>query len=249
MNEKSSSDWSPTNAWTEKRASSEMSGESLYDPMYLPTYDEVEAARTKVLARAGGAAEWGWPRDNEGNPIYEFLNKEYLGALGGYLSQRAEAFGVIENDPLTILEVGAGNGRLAHFLQQGFEAQSPGIIRIVATDSGKSGMRTTFPVEMIDYKKALDKYSPKVVISSWMPYGVDFTSDFRATQSVKEYVLIGEVNGCCGDPEDTWGYIGDEFEREVLDDVSRFQICRTDNVEMGPSGLGHSQTVSFRRKE
>lgn len=58
----------------------------------------------------------------------------------------------------------------------------------------------------MDYKEALKKYKPDIVISSWMPYTEDWTKDFRTFSSVKEYILIGEPdNGCCGHPWKMWG--------------------------------------------
>ncbi|GIW66934.1 MAG: hypothetical protein KatS3mg095_0832 [Candidatus Parcubacteria bacterium] len=96
-----------------------------------------------------------------------------------------------------------------------------------------------------------------------MPYKVDFTADFRATSTVKEYILIGEADGgCCGDPWLTWGrcvfsydeerrketppYKKDGFEKIYLHDISFKQICRTD---MTPSSSirSNSLTVSFKR--
>ena len=107
-------------------------------------------------------------------------------------------------------------------------------------------------------KEALEKHQPKIVVFSWMPYGKDYTDDFRATESVEEYILIGETaGGCCGSDWNTWGYSGgdtaanevnmapyttDGFGLEELTDISEKQICRTDLLE-----CTHSHTMSFKR--
>jgi len=88
-----------------------------------------------------------------------------------------------------------------------------------------------------------------------MPYREDFTEQVRGYDSVREYILIGETDGgCCGNEWKTWGYsfINEKipphelngFSRHNLDDLSKHQICRTD--ELG--NYFHSKTVSFRRK-
>jgi hypothetical protein len=50
------------------------------------------------------------------------------------------------------------------------------------------------------------------------PLGVDWTAAFRATPSVRSYLLLGETDdGCCGRPWSTWGYMcdGDDDARDV----------------------------------
>jgi hypothetical protein len=71
--------------------------------------------------------------------------------------------------------------------------------------------------------------------------------------------------GCCGHDWETWGeapdedkwedeydedqyvekppYEADGFEKETLRDLSRLQICRTDDISLP----FHSRTVSFKR--
>jgi hypothetical protein len=234
--------------------------ERLRDPSYLPTHEDFSLAfKSEKLY----PPEWHDFCFNEENPIFEFLNEEHLRAFGDYLSQRAEELGASEDSPITILEVGAGNGRLTYFLQQKLEAKLPGKVKVIATDSGEWGLKNFFPVETIGHKEALEKYKPKIVVFSWMPYGADFTKDFRAAECVDEYILIGETDaGCCGHEWLTWGYswffdddklggkivppyIADGFERKELEDVSTHQICRTDL----PGLCCHSKTTSFKRKK
>lgn len=251
----------PIPSQPEKKLSPDELREKLRDPQYLPTHEDISRA---FKSRGLFSQEWHDFCFDEDNPIFEFLNEEYLSVFSDYLSQRAEVLGASEDSPVTILEVGAGNGRLSHFLQQKLEAKLHGRVKVVATDSGGWGLKTAFPVETIGHKEAIGKYKPQIIVFSWMPYSEDFTDDFRAAESVDEYILIGETDGgCCGDEWRTWGnqswsfdqeeegeekvapYIVDGFKRENLEDVSVHQICRTDM----PGRYYHSRTVSFRREK
>ncbi|MFA4846036.1 MAG: hypothetical protein WC654_05755 [Patescibacteria group bacterium] len=232
--------------------------EKLRDHSYLPTHAFISRAFT---SEDFSSQEWHRFVDDKEHPVFEFLNEEFLNAFSDYFSQRIDNLGASKDSPVTILEVGAGNGRLSHFLQKKLDAKLLGKVKVIPTDSGELSLKTTFPIEIIGHKKALEKYKPKIVIFSWMPYGSDFTDDFRAAESVDEYILIGETDdGNCGDAWRTWGisdspfhegagkvapYLADGFERKDLDDVSKQQICRTD--ELGE--YFHSKTVSFRRKK
>jgi hypothetical protein len=244
--------------------------EKMKDPSYLPTHQDVLGAFESDIDFSRFCFNEENPADELLNPTYELLNEEYLTALSEYLSERVEDLGASENSPIVILEVAAGSGRLSHFLRKKLEASIPNKFKIITTDSGELGIKPEFQVEMIDYKEALKKYIPKIVIVSWMPMGEDFTSDFRNTRSVEEYLLIG-FEDCCGDDELTWGrddpwrfdeddeeaeknsfrngktkpYTADGFVREDLKDLSVHQICRADNL----GDYDHSSTVSFRRNK
>lgn len=249
----------------ERELTSKELREKLRDPSYLPTYEDILCAFKK---KGPFSHEWSNFLFNEENPVFELLNKEFIDAFGDYLIQRVENFSVTENEPLTILEVGAGNGRLTYFLQQKFEQKIPGKVKIVATDSGAWELKAFFPVEQLNHKEALEKYQPKIVIFSWMPNEEDYTKDFRVTKSVDEYILIGEADGgCCGHRFETWGldqtfgnkqkkryksplapYEVDGFERINVDETTALQISRSDN-DLFKKGYHHSETVSFRRKK
>jgi hypothetical protein len=159
--------------------------------------------------------------------IYEFLTSELISGLARHiLSFTAMSTRTI---PLIVLEVGAGNGRLSHFLSTALtEGRSVKDIRatgspsfrhddpesenivIICTDSGDRGLDVEcgmrFPVEKIRHEDALSKYKPDIVIVSWMELGCDWTESFRRCPSVKEYILIGEADsGVCGRLHETWG--------------------------------------------
>lgn len=246
-------------AGSEQELSPEKLREKLKDPTYLPKHSEISRAFGSGVDRAKDFQKFCFDQQN---PVFEFINTEFIDAFGDYLSERLEVIRATKDSPINILEAGAGNGRLTHFLRQRIESKLPGKARLIASDSGKWNLRPTFPVEVLDYDAAVKKYAPEIVVCSWMPYREDFSAAFRASKCVREYILIGETEGgCCGGMWKTWGkkdysddeeeikatppYIEDGFEREDLENISKFQICRRDE----PGNYFHSGTVSFRRKK
>lgn len=223
--------------------------ESLFAVIYtgsaLPSNDEIRRLY-EALHNADQV------RDNS---YHELLSKEYLAGLSAYLAQIVEELGGTREKPLTILEIGAGDGRLTHFLRASLEGIAPGQAHLVATDSNQWKIPTRYPVETLDYRKALQKYHPTIVITSWMPPRQDWTSAYRKTASVQEYLLIGEPDGdVCGSFA-TWGqkpgyiplakpaYQRDGFEMFFLEEVTANQFMRADNEAQTYC----SATVSFRR--
>lgn len=231
--------------------------EKLRDPFHLPTHYEFSQA---FPDEPTSNDRWfKFCLDTE-NTVYEFLNEEFITALTHYFEERITELCANTSSPVTILEIGAGNGRLSYFLSQRLKKTLGKKVRIVATDSGEYNIKPLFPVESIEAKEALEHYKPDIVIFSWMPAGKDFTADFRSTPSLKEYILIGEPDtGCCGDRWKTWGhkypdeqtsndtppYEIDGFDKVKLRKISDLQICRTDTI----GNYFHSNTVSFRRKK
>lgn len=229
--------------------------EKLRDPNFLPTREQIAGA---FVSRE----EWFRFCFDESNQVFEFLNEEYLNALADYFFTRIVECGASPEKPLTILEIGAGNGKLSHFLRKKLEERAPSLVNVIATDSGEWTLQSAFPTEQLRHDEALLKYKPDIVIFSWMPYQKDATKDIRKVESVQEYILIGETDGgCCGDEWVTWGFdsysyddekkrtgeppfIEDGFIRENHDDLSDLQICRTDQLGY----YTHSRTVSFKRK-
>ena len=201
---------------------------------YLPTYSEViELCKEKTKKSISN-----WFMYQDETHIYEYLNSDYIDALAKILAPYKR-----------ILEVGAGNGRLSHFLRQ----RLPNAF-IVATDNGSWGIEPVFPVEKMEYTEALEKHKPEIVISCWMPYADDWTPEFRGCDSVKGYVLIGETDGGCCGREDLWfgsdglepGYERDGFIRHDLDELRLLQVCRSDYNVLDK--WRHSSTVIFLRR-
>lgn len=236
--------------------------ERLRDPNFLPNHEQI----TKTFI--DDWHEWYKFCFDKENPVFELFNDEYLNAFADYFVGRIQETGANKKRPLVILEIGAGNGRLSHFLQQKLEERAPGQTKVVATDSKAWTLKSDFPVEQLNHDDAMKKYSPDIVVFSWMPYKEDSTKDIRKFDSVQEYILIGETDGNCGDAWETWGqswlcdeddkddkddedgekippYEADGFEKEDLGNLSKLQICRTDD----PGSYYHSRTVSFRKKK
>jgi len=223
------------------------------DQSYLPSHAEFEQAFPDNES---------WKKFAFNDRFYEVLNKEFIDALASYIVDRISGFEGASDDPTIILELGSGDGRLTHFLELAVQAKLGNVFKIIATDSGELAMPNVYPVEKINSNlEALNKYSPKIVLCSWMPYRRDWTADIRSMPSVEEYILIGEANGgCCGDPWRTWGtsvteqdnigqlapYKADNFTDSCLEDISAKQICRIDSL---PNGFSYSQTVSFKRNK
>ena len=241
---------------TERELAPDELRERLRDPNFLPKHEQI----TKAFR---SWEEWYYFCFDKENPVFEFFNEEYLNAFSDYFVGKIQEHGASKERPLIILEIGAGNGRLSHFLQQKLEERAPAQTKVVATDSGAWALKSDFPVEQLKHDEAMEKHKPDIVVFSWMPYQEDSSKDIRKFDSVQEYILIGETDGgCCGDEWETWGqswswgeddeggekippYEVDGFEREDLDDLSDLQICRTDSH----GSYYHSRTVSFKRKK
>lgn len=172
--------------------------------------------------------------------IYQLWTKEYVEHLGNYL---------IEQNPSNVLDVGAGDGLLIHYLKQHANKRSKSI-QWIATDDGSWRIFAKANVERLSVEQALQTYASQktIVLCSWMPMGVDWTHIFRQHQ-VQEYILIGEADdGACGNHE-TWGLgeqssllAKDGYHRRNLESLLPFQFSRFD-CSVSKSGM----TVSFQR--
>lgn len=224
----------------------------LRDPFHLPTLREIRAAFPPSNGRVDSAwRDFCLKQDPEFLTFYDLINKELIAALARYLQERADIYGGTPENPTRVVEVGAGDGRMAHFLRKNLSKA----VTYLATDSGDWSIPAYFPADVelgIDYLQALQRYQPTIVVVSWMPEGVDWTPDFRRTKRIQtkriqEYLLMGPTDGdCCGNALRTWGkaYENDGFTRVDLPDISQFQICFKDS---SPYQNSISKTVSFRR--
>lgn len=261
--------------------------ERLLDPNYLPKYAELKAYRENILqyeyyvkgkqvtreeaeksrsygrytTQASAQEEQEMIRFLEQESIFEIFTEEYIDKFGRYLAQRAESLGATAKKPITILEVGAGSGKLSHFLQKKLDEIAPGKVKVIATDNGSwSGIKKPFPVEAINQRDALSKYKPEIVISSWMPPHTDWTASFRAAPSVNEYLLIGwSDDGVTGKKWKTWGFQEDQGDEKLTttpyaadgfsrvnnpNNVSDVQLSRLFFMDADKQ---HTDTTSFRR--
>jgi hypothetical protein len=240
-----------------------------HDPFFLPTRAEVNRAIGIDERDIMDQLQRWHDLFTEGKKHrFELLTQEFIDQLSDYLIERSSQHASPSGEAFTILEIGAGDGRLAYFLNNKLKEKGINSIQIIATDSGEWGVSAVVPVEKINDQEALAKYKPDMALVSWMPYGYDGTALLRAQPSVDEYVLIGPPDGkACGESWLTWGkrtseikdgiitkqqpadaippYQADGFSRIDLDQVSKTQIGRSDV----PGRYNNSKTVSFRRND
>jgi hypothetical protein len=189
--------------------------EDLKDPNYLPSYKKVKPIIDRftdkrgnwLLSETEGKDLNQFMRDEH---IYEIFTEEYINGLSEYLKTRIETLSKTEKIH-TILEVGAGNGKLTHLLTERLrDLIAEKNIKLIATDSGDWKVTNSFQsVEPLGVKDALAKYHPEIVISSWMPPQIDWAADFRNNDSVQEYILIGPTGPTGSD--DTWMRTREEY--------------------------------------
>lgn len=219
----------------------------------LPTRQQLQQAIENFVAKNPGRKPIDFYMEHG---LYEGLTVEFVEALAGYLEERICALQARTGKPVTLLEVGAGDGRLSHFLKKELDKRGVAGYRIVATDAmgGQWQIRPLYPVQREVVDMALWDFQPQIVLTSWMPRNEDWTEYMRHEPSVDEYVLIGpKDSGLCGLDDATWGrgiregtsppYEKDGFERVDLPELSALQMGQKDR-----DGNRYSATVSFRRK-
>lgn len=147
--------------------------------------------------------------------MWPFWTMEYINTLATYLLDRC-CSSMPNKKETIILEIGAGDGRLSHFVRNAFipiakerQIETEYIPKIIATDDGSWEINHVGPVEKLNAQQALAKYCTSnkqvIIICSWMPNGFDWTYLFR-NYNVYEYILIGESDdGNCGHVWYTWG--------------------------------------------
>jgi len=161
-----------------------------------------------------------WVRGEEPDSTlqYEILTSDLIRALAAWVRASSVAgAGAPSTEPLRVLEVGAGDGRLSHYLREALRENSPASdgalsVVVVATDSGERSIPACAPgaVEVLDYRDALRRHAPQLVLCCWMPLGQDWTAAFRECASVSSFLLLGEADdGCSGQPWATWGFDAD----------------------------------------
>jgi hypothetical protein len=237
------------------KLSSEYLRSKINDPNWLPSYDEVAEIIDSYSDDDGHSKldleeenKWFAFLKDKVNPVFEIWTKEYIERLSSYLSERAVLYGGTAENPITILEVGAGDGKLSHFLTMRLKETHSDAINLVTTSFQSKQFNIPLKhsnVETLSQKDAILKYKPNIILCSWMMPREDWTPDFRSEKSVLEYILIGP-EGPCGNDE-TWSRTYQELEN-----LSEVQISRIDILH-APSKVPIidfiSKTVSFRRTE
>lgn len=171
--------------------------EWVYDPGYIPSMEDLKKLNRDRF--------WDdFIHHNPNGSEFQILTKEFLESFTDFLVTQISK---IEGDTIDILEVGAGNGRLTHFLKEVLPKKiTDKKLEFMATDNfswddnlvGNTVpflIKKIYDVEKIPVLEAIKK-NPDIVISSWMPGGEDWTKLFRETNSVKAFVLIGKEEHC-----------------------------------------------------
>lgn len=154
--------------------------------------------------------------------VYQIWTRDSVAAIQATL---------VDAQAQTILEVGAGDGRLTRAL-----ARHPAWT-VVGQDDGSWAAEgqtppAVWPLRRESLAQSLAAVQPDTVLVSWMPYESDWTVAFRACPSVRQYVVIGEgPSGCTGtdaifDPPPPWSI-------QSVPDFERGAVCRTDVPALG----------------
>ena len=155
----------------------------------------------------------------------EALTIESTEALAAYLARRAaelSAHGVRGQ----IVEIGAGNGRLAHFLNATGFLPTPIIATDIQPQPTPSHPEGRFPVRALDAAAAIKELAPvAIVLCAHMPAKEDWTAKWRASR-VPEYVLIGEYS----EANQALSREHHQYQRVPLPEVSRHLLHHSDGM-------------------
>jgi len=144
-------------------------------------------------------------RRNYRSDRYELVTQELVAALASHLLVAKTALGV-STRPLRILELGAGDGKLALHIAAYLDKNAPGQFILSATDDGSWNIPHAANVEIRDITEALETEKPDIVIAAWLPD--DWTPLIRQQESVRECILLGDP-GCSGaGSRSPWGAYG-----------------------------------------
>lgn len=116
--------------------------------------------------------------------IFQFYSKEFIAHIVKKINQlNAEK----------IIEIGAGDGFLSHFLQK------MGIDIIPTDDYSRPYVKHSKQVKKLNHIEALKKYNPDLVVINWEEYGASYSIDALKYPSVNHLLWIGEgYDGCNG---------------------------------------------------
>ena len=159
--------------------------------------------------------------------IFQFFSREFIDFL-------TETIKNIQANK--IVEIGAGDGLLSHFLRE------KGIDIHPTDDHSRDDIEHPERVEKLSHKEALKKYNPDLVIINWEEYTFDYAVDVLKYPSVKYVIWIGEYNGGCTGSEKLWNY-------KNKDTDNPYCLARTDSMMFGNSVHKHTGVWIFYPKK
>jgi len=159
--------------------------------------------------------------------IFQFYSTEFI----DFLAKSIKSIGSKK-----IIEIGAGDGLLSHFLQQ------KGIDIIPTDDHSRDDITHPMRVEKLSHKEALEKHNPEVVLISWEELDYTYSIDVLNYHSVKCIVIIGEYDGGCTGSKKLWNY-------ENQDTDNPYCLARTDNCMFGENVHKHTGVWIFYPKK
>lgn len=176
---------------------------------------------------------WGWCNQHY---VYQLPNLEFVQELAKTIK---------EIGPDIIVEIGAGRGIVCRNISKIIGQD------IILTDDyswwdneeNTEKIKCTDIIKM-DYKEAIKKFKPDLIIASWIPYNKGWTKDFRLCPSVRGYIIIGEPRGGCTGSDNDWKT---KWNVKTLKDVERYGICRTDHDLFYGTHILHTDVAYFER--
>lgn len=171
--------------------------------------------------------------------IYQIPNIEFIQELSKE---------IININPKTILEVGAGRGIICRHISNILDK------KIILTDSYDwikiedytRNMRHSDVLKRT-YIEAIEEFEPDLIIASWIPYNHCWTKDFRRYPFVQGYILIGEGRGCATGSEEDWKT---DWKIRSFENVEKYGVCKTDHgfrMKNKMLGIFHTNVTYFER--
>ena len=131
----------------------------LQDITYLPSFKDVMEQSRQGLNKLLLGSNWGYELE------YEIVTQELVWWLINHLLPYAD------KERSVILELCAGNGKLAYHMNQSLQKKHGNTFKYYAIDNWdiirKNGASC---VEEIDNVDAIKKYNPDVIVCSWLPF-------------------------------------------------------------------------------
>jgi|TARA_Y100000310_G_C20588586_1_gene766746 hypothetical protein len=163
----------------------------------------------------------------KGKGVNSILTEEFIEELYREMRSRRLA-------DIPMIEICAGRGKLSYQLRKHG-------IDIVATDNYSQKMdRDESLVERVEsHREALEKYTPRLVVASWIPRNPEIGDDVLHFPTVDYFIDIGERRS--GSTWLTLDYSNEDFSIKYYD---FFEVTRSGKVGF----VKHSQVRLWKRK-